>query len=117
TRRTEIPFDGLIKSLEKKPPHVVPGTAVFLTSTPDFAPTALLHNLKHNKGLHHHNGVLTIVTTDAPRVGDEDRVRINHVTPHFSRVSLRYGFMETPNVPRALAIAPKLGWTFALIFA
>jgi KUP system potassium uptake protein len=115
TRRTEIPFDGLIKSLEKKPPHVVPGTAVFLTSTPDFAPTALLHNLKHNKVLHQHNVVLTIITTDAPRVGDEDRVRINHVTPHFSRVSLRYGFMETPNVPRALAIARKLGWTFDIM--
>ena len=115
TRRTEIPFDGLIKSLEKRPPHVVPGTAVFLTSTPDFAPTALLHNLKHNKVLHQHNVVLTIITTDAPRVGDEDRVRINHVTPHFSRVSLRYGFMETPNVPRALAIARKLGWTFDIM--
>jgi KUP system potassium uptake protein len=115
TRRTEIPFDGLIKSLEKKPPHLVPGTAVFLTSTPDFAPTALMHNLKHNKVLHEHNVVLTIVTTDAPRVGDEDRVRINHVTPRFSRVSLRYGFMETPNVPRALAIARKLGWTFDIM--
>jgi KUP system potassium uptake protein len=115
TRRTEIPFEGLIKSLEKKPPHLVPGTAVFLTSTPDFAPTALMHNLKHNKVLHEHNVVLTIVTTDAPRVGDEDRVRINHVTPRFSRVSLRYGFMETPNVPRALAIARKLGWTFDIM--
>jgi KUP system potassium uptake protein len=115
TRRTEIPFDSLIKSLEKRPPHVVAGTAVFLTSTPDFAPTALLHNLKHNKVLHEHNVVLTIVTTDAPRVGDEDRVRINHMTPRFSLVSLRYGFMETPNVPRALAIARKLGWTFDIM--
>jgi KUP system potassium uptake protein len=115
TRRTEIPFDGLIRSLEKKPPHIVPGTAVFLTSAPDFAPTALMHNLKHNKVLHEHNVVLTIITTDAPRVGDEDRVRINHVTPRFSLVSLRYGFMETPNVPRALAIARKLGWTFDIM--
>jgi KUP system potassium uptake protein len=115
TRRTEIPLDMLIKSLEKKPPHVVPGTAVFLTSTPDFAPTALMHNLKHNKVLHEHNVVLTIITTDAPRVSDEDRVRINHMTPRFSLVSLRYGFMETPNVPRALAIARKLGWTFDIM--
>jgi KUP system potassium uptake protein len=115
TRRTEIPLDKLIKSLEKKPPHIVPGTAVFLTSTPDFAPTALMHNLKHNKVLHEHNVVLTIITTDAPRVSDEDRVRINHMTPRFSLVSLRYGFMETPNVPRALAIARKLGWTFDIM--
>ena len=53
-------------SLEKKPPHIVPGTAVFLTSDPDFAPTALLHNLKHNKVLHEHNVILTIVTDDTP---------------------------------------------------
>ncbi|MBN8956582.1 MAG: potassium transporter Kup [Rhizobiales bacterium] len=115
TRKTEIPLDTLIKSLEKKPPHVVPGTAVFLTSDPEFAPTALLHNLKHNKVLHEHNVILTIVTTDTPRVGDDDRVRITHVTPRFSRVALRFGFAETPNVPRALGIARKLGWTFDIM--
>ena len=63
TRRTEVPLDTLVHSLEKKPPHIVPGTAVFLTSDPDFAPTALLHNLKHNKVLHEHNVILTIVTS------------------------------------------------------
>ncbi|HEY0442250.1 MAG TPA: potassium transporter Kup [Xanthobacteraceae bacterium] len=115
TRRTEIPLETLINSLEKKPPHVVPGTAVFLTSAPDFAPTALLHNLKHNKVLHEHNVVLTVITTDTPRVPEEDRVRITHVTPRFSRVALRYGFMETPNVPKALAIARKLGWHFDIM--
>ena len=49
----------------------MPGTAVFFTSQPEFAPTALLHNLKHNKMLHEHNVVLTIITTDTPRVTDE----------------------------------------------
>ena len=68
TRRTEVPIDTLFRSLEKKPPHIVPGTAVFLTSDPDFAPTALLHNLKHNKVLHEHNVILTIITADTPRV-------------------------------------------------
>jgi KUP system potassium uptake protein len=115
TRRTEIPFETLVQSLEKRPPHVVPGTAVFLTADPDFTPTALLHNLKHNKVLHEHNVVLTIVTTDTPRISDSDRVRISHVTPRFTRVSLRYGFMETPNIPKALAIARKLGWTFDIM--
>ena len=62
TRKTEVPLETLLKSLEKKPPHMVPGTAVFLTSHPEFAPTALLHNLKHNKVLHEHNVVLTIIT-------------------------------------------------------
>src|SRR5262249_35425596 len=52
TRRTEVPLDTLLASLQKHPPHIVPGTAIFLTSQPEFAPTALLHNLKHNKVLH-----------------------------------------------------------------
>ena len=68
TQRIEVPLSTLLGSLEKKPPHIVPGTAVFLTSHPDFAPTALLHNLKHNKVLHEHNVILTIVTNDTPRV-------------------------------------------------
>ncbi len=115
TRRSEIPLKTLIGSLEKKPPHVVVGTAVFLTSDPDFAPTALLHNLKHNKVLHEKNVILTIVTEDRPRVPAEDRVHIEHVSPHFTKVALHYGFVETPNVPRALAIARKLGWTFDIM--
>ncbi len=52
TRRSEVPLDTLLASLQKHPPHIVPGTAVFLTSQPEFSPTALLHNLKHNKVLH-----------------------------------------------------------------
>jgi KUP system potassium uptake protein len=115
TRRTEIPLDKLLQSLERKPPPIVPGTAVFLTGDPDFAPTALLHNLKHNKVLHQHNVILTILTGDMPRVNDEDRVRISHISERFLRVSLHYGFMETPNVPRALAIARKLGWTYDIM--
>jgi KUP system potassium uptake protein len=114
-RRSEVPLETLIRSLEKKPPHVVPGTAVFLTSEPAFAPTALLHNLKHNKVLHEHNVILTIVTTDTPRVPEDERVSMMSVSPHFSQVSLRFGYMEQPNVPKALAIARKLGWTFDIM--
>src|SRR5262249_31836983 len=76
TRRSEVPLDILLASLQKHPPHMVPGTAVFLTSQPEFAPTALLHNLKHNKVLHEHNVVLTVITTDTPRVTDDERVKI-----------------------------------------
>ena len=100
---------------ETKPPHVVPGTAMFLTSDPDSAPTSLLHNLKHNKVLHEHNVILTIVTADTPRVSDEERVRITEVSPLFSKVSLEFGYMESPNVPKALAIARKLGWHFDIM--
>jgi len=115
TRRTEVPLDTLFRSLEKKPPHIVPGTAVFLTSDPEFAPTALLHNLKHNKILHEHNVVLTIITADTPRVSEEDRVRIKPLSQHFARVSLKFGYMEQPNVPKALAIARKHGWQFDIM--
>jgi KUP system potassium uptake protein len=115
TRRTEVPLDTLLRSLEKSSPHVVPGTAVFLTSDPGFAPTALLHNLKHNKILHEHNVVLTIVTADTPRVHDEERVKMAQISPHFSTVALKFGYMESPNVPKALAIARKLGWHFDIM--
>ena len=115
TRRTEVPLDTLFRSLEKKPPHFVAGTAVFLTSDPEFAPTALLHNLKHNKILHEHNVVLTIITADTPRVSEEDRVQIKPLSQHFARVSLKFGYMEQPNVPKALAIARKHGWQFDIM--
>jgi KUP system potassium uptake protein len=115
TRRTEVPLETLLRSLEKKPPHIVPGTAVFLTSDPEFAPTALLHNLKHNKVLHENDVILTIVTADTPRVPEEDRVRITPLSKHFSRVALKFGYMEQPNVPKALAIARRHGWQFDIM--
>ncbi len=115
TRRQEIPLEGLVASLEKKPPTRVPGTAVFFTSDPQSAPTALLHSLKHYKVLHEKNVILTIETADTPRIDPADRVRIEPVGETFSRVNLRFGFMETPNVPKALAIARKLGWQFDIM--
>jgi KUP system potassium uptake protein len=115
TRRVEVPIDSLIRSLEKRPPHTVPGTAVFLTSDPDFAPASLLHNLKHNKVLHERNIILTIVTTDTPRTDPDERVDILPISERFTRVELRFGFMEEPNVPKALAIARKQGLTFDIM--
>ena len=115
TRRIEVPLVDLIKSLEKRPPHIVKGTAVFLTSDPNFVPTALLHNLKHNKILHEHNVILTIETAQTPRVDPTERVRMENISEKFSTVRLRFGFMESPNVPKALVIARKLGWQFDIM--
>jgi KUP system potassium uptake protein len=115
TRKQEIPLSGLVASLERKAPHKVPGTAVFLTSDPEFAPTALLHSLKHYKVLHEKNVILTIESADTPTVDASERVRIEPVGETFSRIVLRFGFMETPNVPKALAIARKLGWQFDIM--
>jgi KUP system potassium uptake protein len=115
TRRLETPLDDLVRILEKKPPQRVPGTAVFLTSDPKSAPTALLHSLKHYKVLHEKNVILSVETTHTPRVESDKRVTIEPVGSTFMRVVLRFGYMETPNIPRALAIARKLGWQFDIM--
>lgn len=115
SRRAEVPLDDLIGSLEKHPPHIVKGTAVFLTADAEFVPPALLHNLKHNKVLHEHNVILTIETMHTPRVEAADRIRLVKVSEKFSKVALRFGFMETPNVPKALVLARKLGWEFDIM--
>jgi KUP system potassium uptake protein len=115
TRRQETPLDQLVVMLERKPPIKVPGTAVFLTSDPHSAPTALMHSLKHYKVLHEKNVVLTIESVHTPRISPEDRVRLEPVGTTFLRIYLQFGFMETPNVPRALGIARQLGWQFDIM--
>src|SRR5712672_756456 len=115
SRKLEFPLADLVSMLEKRPPRRVSGTAVFLTSDPVSAPTALMHSLKHYKVLHEKNVILTVETAPTPRVNPADRVRIEPVGDTFTRVNLRFGFMEMPNVPKALAIARKLGWTFDIM--
>ena len=115
SRRLEIPIDGLIESLGKSPPHTVPGTAIFLTGDRLSAPTALLHSLKHYKVLHESNVILTIETQGIPRVTQEERVEIERIGDRFMRLILHFGYMERPNVPRALALARKLGWSFDIM--
>ncbi len=115
TRRLETPLDDLVRMLEKKPPQRVAGTAVFLTSDPKSAPTALLHSLKHYKVLHEKNIILSVETTHTPRVEPGKRVRMEPVGSTFVRVALRFGYMETPNIPKALAIARKLGLQFDIM--
>jgi KUP system potassium uptake protein len=111
----ETPISDLIDNLEKHPPPRVPGTAIFLTADPDSAPTALLHSLKHYKVLHEQNVVLTLITENTPRVATADRVSIEPLGKSFLRVLLRFGFMETPNIPKALAIARKQGLSFDIM--
>ena len=86
-----------------------------LTSDPLSAPTALLHSLKHYKVLHERNAVLTIKSDPLPRVDLGDRVHIEVISESFSHIVLRFGFMETPNVPKALAVARKHGWHFDIM--
>jgi KUP system potassium uptake protein len=115
SRKLEFPLNDLVAMLEKRPPQRVPGTAVFLTSDPASAPTALMHSLKHYKVLHEKNVILTIEVAPSPRVDPAERVQLENISPTFSKVRLRFGFMESPNVPKALAIARKLGWQFDIM--
>jgi KUP system potassium uptake protein len=113
TRRDDVPLDRLIQSIEKRPPELrVAGTAVFLTSHPETAPTALLHNLKHNKVLHERNVILHIETADTPYASADERVSIARLSETFSRVTLRFGYMEMPHVPAVLPTCRERGWTF-----
>jgi KUP system potassium uptake protein len=86
----------------------VPGTAIYLSPDPKTVPTVLLHNLKHNKVLHERMVFLTIVNADVPRISDRDRTELNVIEPHrVFQVSLHYGFMEEPDVPKGLLLLQK----------
>ena len=89
----------------------VPGLAVFLTGNQDYVPTSLLHNLKHNKVLHEKVMFVTVQTTDRPEVAAGERATVEQLAPGIHRVLLRYGFMESPNIPRALEdLGPDAGF-------
>ena len=109
SRKQDASLDWLVDKLERKPPHRVSGTAVFLTGNPQSAPSALLHNLKHNHMLHERNIMLTIKTVDVPRVSNNERVKIENLSDTFISVILAYGFMETPSVERGLLLCRKRG--------
>ena len=115
TRRESVPLSELADILKARAPYRAPGTAIFLTSDPDTAPVALMHNLKHNKVLHEKNIILTVSTAETPRVRDDDRVRIVPVNDDFKTVMISYGFMETPNVPKALGLCRKQGLKFDIM--
>jgi KUP system potassium uptake protein len=118
TRHTDIPLPSFVSSIERKSEHspaAVPGTAIFLTSDPESAPAALLHNLKHNHVLHDKNVILTIRTINKPRVAHDDRYTVEKISERFSKVELRFGFMESQNVSQALAALRKTGLKFDIM--
>jgi KUP system potassium uptake protein len=110
TRADSIPVAELIPMLEKSQPMRAPGTAVFLTNDPQIAPASLMHNIKHNKVLHQRVLLLCVRTENRPRVRPEKRFEIERLSEDFSVATLHFGFMESPNVPRALALMRKAGF-------
>ncbi|MGE3142302.1 MAG: potassium transporter Kup, partial [Hyphomonadaceae bacterium] len=115
TVRREEPLAKLFETLAHHPPHRVRGTAIFLTGDPDTAPAALMHNLKHNQVLHELIIILTVRTLNMPRAPENERVKIEDFMPDVKRVTLTFGFMETPNVVKALTEARKHGLKFDIM--
>ena len=115
TRRDSVPLPELTEILAAREPHRVPGTAIFLTSDVDVAPVALMHNLKHNKVLHEKNVILTVQYAETPRVPESERVAIGEVNADFKTLHVHYGFMESPNIPKALSLCRKQGLKFDIM--
>jgi KUP system potassium uptake protein len=107
--KMDVKLSDLVQILIKRPPHRVPGTAVFFTSNPETAPTALLHSLKHYKVLHEKNIVLTVRTTDTPTTDDMQKLRIEKLSENFTSIIASIGYMETPDVPKILELVKKNG--------
>lgn len=101
-RKEGIQLDTFLPGLMLSPPVRVPGTAIFMTADKGVVPHALLHNLKHNKVLHERNIFLTVETLAVPYARKGERLKITSIGDDFYRVVIRFGFMETPDVPRAL---------------
>ena len=104
-RREGVELQQFIDSLDSRSVHRVERTAVFPVADPATVPQALLHNLKHNQVLHEHNVILTVVFGEVPWVPTERRMEVVPLGHGFWRVTLHFGFMDTPDVPKALALA------------
>ncbi len=112
THRDEVELGSFVQMLEKRPPNRASGTAVFLTGNADTVPSSLLHNLKHNKVLHTQNVIMSVETADIPYVQIDDRATVSQISETFFVVKLRFGFMDEPNIPKAIPKLKKLGLKF-----
>ena len=112
SNRNEVGLGDFIAMLAKSSVTRASGTAVFLTGHPNATPTALLHNIKHNKVLHANNIVLNVITEDTPRVPESERISFQRLSDVFASVTVRFGYMESPNVPKALTACRNHGLIF-----
>jgi KUP system potassium uptake protein len=112
SRQNEVNLADFIAMIAKSSITHASGTAVFLTGNPAATPTALLHNIKHNKVLHEHNIILNVIAEDTPRIADGERTSMERLSGHFTTISMRFGYMESPNVPVGLAACRASGLKF-----
>ncbi len=115
SKRESVPLEDLAKMLARKPPQRVSGTAVFLTADTETAPTALMHNLKHNHVLHQTNILLTIKTCSVPYVQESEQIEVETISDDFRRIVASLGYMQTPRIPHLLAQARRKGCEFELM--
>lgn len=108
-RKQAVPLSDLMERLERTPLTRIPGTAIFLTSEPSDSPQPLLQNIKHNKILHEKNIILAVVTSEFPRVDDDQKVVVEFLSSSMARMIVTFGFMETPDIPKALVLARRHG--------
>jgi len=113
-RERIYPFDQFLRDITSQPPTRVRGTAIFMTSNLVGTPATLLHNLQHNKVLHDRIILLTVVTNDVPHVAIDERAEVVPLGQGFFRLTLRYGFMEEPDVPMALGEVSERGFAIDL---
>lgn len=109
-QKRAISIVDLVEMVDRDPPQIIQGTAIFLTSDPAYAPETMMQNLKHNQVLHEKNIILTVSISSMPRVSIEHRVEVETINARFMRVVVHFGFMESPNVPAALYRARSLGY-------
>ncbi len=108
-RRESVSLADLVRMLARSHPFRPEGTAVFLTLDPETAPTAVLHNLKHNQVLHRQNLILNVKTARTPFVDDDERLHIEVLSDDFTLVIVNFGYAETPDIPLALTLLRKEG--------
>jgi KUP system potassium uptake protein len=104
-----LPIDTFLLDVEQTKPQRVTGTAVFMASNPNGTPPALLHHFKHNKVLHNQVVLLSVLNERVPEIPAAERTSVEKLSGGFFRVTARYGFMQTPNIPQVLATCKQLG--------
>jgi KUP system potassium uptake protein len=117
-KANNIPIDKFIEMVSRESEHapvMVPGTAIFLTSDPGFAPATLLHNIKHNHVLHKQNIILSVKTANKPYVPDDIRYSLSHLSDRFTSLEVRFGFMEMPDITKTLGRIRKEGMKFEIM--
>jgi KUP system potassium uptake protein len=117
-KANNIPIDKFIEMVSRESEHApvtVPGTAIFLTSDPGFAPATLLHNIKHNHVLHKQNIILSVKTANKPYVPDDIRYSLSHLSDRFTSLEVRFGFMEMPDITKTLGRIRKEGMKFEIM--